>query len=973
MRNLLSSVKKPFFTDTTRLFFKCFGVSAGLMALIYFCIGIPFFGNSVLVLDLNGQYVYFFESLHNIIYDGDASLLYSWQRALGGEYMGIFAYYLASPLSFLVALMPTKIITESLYVMILVKVGLAGGTMGYYLHKTYPAKSRNVILFSALYALCAWSVMYGNNVMWLDTLILFPLVIRGADLLLSGRNWLLYTLSLAMTILTHFYMGYMVCIFLVIYFFYYHIFRRSDPSYNESGRKAHFLRSGLSFAGCSLLAALLASVIILPAVYSLSLGKNTFTDPTYEFTFKLNFLDIIYKLFPFATDTLRREGLPFLYCGTAALIGGFLFFASEKIKIREKLGTGLLLLTLVFCFSVSVIDIWWHGGQEPNWLNYRYSFIFSFILLVAAYRGWDEIEKASTKRLMTVPLVMLCFLPVLQALGYAKKKEFSDEFAEKLYEGDLFFYFACVLLLGGVIAGLLYFKKQKDGKIKKRILTVTVLVEILLSGVMGEIGLAFDVGFCGRADYTDFMAQIKPAVSYIQSIDDSFYRMDKTFHRQPADAMALGMRSLSVTTSTLNRQTLAFLDKMGYAAGSYWSKYSGGNPVSDMLLDVKYVITKDTSYDVIYQRVYTDEENGIYGYLNPYALSLGYVVDNAAESIDFDAYDSPVELMNALTVSMTGNGENKCFSPITALTSVDGFDTGSAAGHTLYTKNGAGKLTYTFISPDNSFAYLCLPTDYPRECALTLDGKDCGTVLGNDTDCIIPLGRLKAGEMHTLTLTAKEEKIYIKKGCSVLYSLDEQALSDTYNTLSSGIFRIGADYKEDELAGEITAEKNGLLFTSIPYDKGWIIELDGRKVDALTYVSEKDDDNADKDERLPYADALIAVPISKGTHTLKFTYRPSSVTYGNLLSLAGVIILVIASVIDYALIRPSKRKRAGAEGQDAEESKEDIATDAESIAESAALESSASTEEVKEQSAGLPETEVEENCPESTAKEDSDK
>ena len=104
--------------------------------------------------------------------------------------MGIYAYYLASPFSWLVAAMPSFFITESLYVMILMKIGCAGAAMGWYLHKTYPTSRRNVVIFSALYALCAWSIMYGNNVMWLDAFLLFPLVIRGADLIISGRSYL---------------------------------------------------------------------------------------------------------------------------------------------------------------------------------------------------------------------------------------------------------------------------------------------------------------------------------------------------------------------------------------------------------------------------------------------------------------------------------------------------------------------------------------------------------------------------------------------------------------------------------------------------------------------------------------------------------------------------------------------------------------------------------------------------------------
>ena len=43
----------------------------------------PFGENSLLVLDLNGQYVYYFERMRDAILGGDG-LLYSWTRALGG-------------------------------------------------------------------------------------------------------------------------------------------------------------------------------------------------------------------------------------------------------------------------------------------------------------------------------------------------------------------------------------------------------------------------------------------------------------------------------------------------------------------------------------------------------------------------------------------------------------------------------------------------------------------------------------------------------------------------------------------------------------------------------------------------------------------------------------------------------------------------------------------------------------------------
>ena len=131
-------------------------VPAAIFFLIYVARGIHPFGNgTVLVLDLNGQYAYFFEYLREAVTTGDLSLLYSWERALGGEMMGLYAYYLASPLSYIVCLFPKENLQDALFVMFLIKSSLCGVTMGYYLTKIMPkAKKINIIAFSTYKCPC---------------------------------------------------------------------------------------------------------------------------------------------------------------------------------------------------------------------------------------------------------------------------------------------------------------------------------------------------------------------------------------------------------------------------------------------------------------------------------------------------------------------------------------------------------------------------------------------------------------------------------------------------------------------------------------------------------------------------------------------------------------------------------------------------------------------------------------------------
>ena len=106
--------KSPFWQEYGYLAL-CFLLPALIVYLIYLSRLLhPFGDGCVLVLDLNGQYVWFFEALRNFA-RGDADLLYSFSRALGGEFLGIYAYYVASPLSFLVCLFPQKMMSRTFF------------------------------------------------------------------------------------------------------------------------------------------------------------------------------------------------------------------------------------------------------------------------------------------------------------------------------------------------------------------------------------------------------------------------------------------------------------------------------------------------------------------------------------------------------------------------------------------------------------------------------------------------------------------------------------------------------------------------------------------------------------------------------------------------------------------------------------------------------------------------------------------
>ena len=263
------------FVSHQKYLLLCFFVPLGIMALLYLCMSVYHEGECVLVLDLNGQYVYFFEALRSFL-QGDGSLLYSFGRALGGEFMGIFAYYLSSPFSLLVAVFPKENITEAILTILLLKTGCCGLTFGIYLEATRKERNRvAAVLFSTVYALCGYCVVMQHNTMWFDNVLLLPIIMLGIENMVKFGKFRLFVISLSLAVLSNFYIGYMTCIFVAVYFVYYY-FSRTPEERNPRGEKLHALKSVGRITLYSVISIAICAALLLCTYYSLGLGKTTF-------------------------------------------------------------------------------------------------------------------------------------------------------------------------------------------------------------------------------------------------------------------------------------------------------------------------------------------------------------------------------------------------------------------------------------------------------------------------------------------------------------------------------------------------------------------------------------------------------------------------------------------------------------------------------------------------------------------------
>jgi len=919
----------------------CFLIPAIVVLLIYIARGEhPIDDSCVLVLDLNAQYVWFFEALRNFV-RGDADLLYSFSRALGGEFLGIYAYYLASPLSYLLCLFPTERMLEGLLVLFMIKAGLCGVSFGYYIHKTQDKINRAAIIaFSTLYALSAYAIIQQSNTMWIDALFWLPLITLGIESVIKYGKFKLYTVSLAIGVFSNYYIGWMLCIYCLVYFFVYYFAHAEDHRNNPLYEKLHFLRSILRMVFYSLIALGMAALILLAAFYSLNFGKTTFSDPSWEVAVKFDLLEFFYKLLPGSYDTVRPEGLPFVYCGILTLLLLPSYFLSKKYSAREKIFSALLIVIFLASFSINVVDLVWHGFQNPNWLNHRYSFMLSFYLCVLACRVFSDFDRVSLKTTaLTATLIgVLCL--ILQT--------YTDE--KYLTPDDFTCIYLSLAFLLVYIAVLALLRSSANKTLVTFTLLVVIVGEVFLNGLFGINALGEDVGFSKYSYYNDFLKKSRVITAMVQENDDSFYRMEKTFFRKTNDNMALGIRGLSGSTSTLNKETIKILNKMGYSSKSHWSKYLGGTPLNDSLLGLKYIITdKDHSiyedyYEEAHTYVYTDDagkETKYVAYRNPYALSIAYGVSNdvlyfplgyipstetetkedkdsavslavdalkdklnellGIEENDLseyeDAYTSPFERLNAMVSAMLGEEETlQIFVPVEVkresygkLGEPKNFSGGETGYKTIPSDIKNPSVFFETEMPTDAELYFYLPTNFPREIEISVSRnansfKKKGTFNGNETARIISLGEYREGDDIELEMTLIKNQLYWLKDTHCFYYLDMEAFKNAMERLATDQLAI-EEYTERSFEGTFTASKEKqLVMTTLAYDNGWNVFVDGERVELIKTFG---------------AFAAFYIEGEAGeTHTVEMFYMPKTIVIGFLISAVSILIFIALLIID---------------------------------------------------------------------------
>ena len=805
-----------------------------IMILIFFVKEIfPFGEETFLRTDMYHQYAPFFSEFQYKLRHG-GSLLYSWDVGLGVNFSALYAYYLASPLNWLIILCPKSLVLEFMTYMIVLKIALSGLTMAYYLRHHYRTYDFGCTYFAVFYAMSGYIAAYSWNIMWLDCIILFPLILYGMEKLMRGESGMLYSFTLGLSILSNYYISIMTCIFLVIYFICCLILR---PVRNVRV----FFKKAMRFAVFSLLAGGVAAATLLPEIAALKgTASGDFNFPT-TVTQYFTIVDMFARHMPLVYTEQGLDHWPNFYCGAFVFLLLPAYAIHPQIPVKRKAVYFFLLIFFYLSFSINVLNFIWHGFHYPNSLPCRQSFIYVLLVLSMGYEAYIKRKGLNRKQ------GAFCLAAGMVAIILMQKLVTQDEI-------KWWTYYVTLLLLA---LYYMFFALDASRKTSMRFLTLGMTILITVESAANM--MVTSVTTTSRTAYLRDNQDVHTLVNEVRSTDEGFYRFEKMSRKTKDDGAWMNFPSVSLFSSTAYAACSDFFKKIGCEASTNAYSITGSTPLVNMLFGVKYDIYSEEPEATGERGLDFVESSGdTLLYQTRFALPLGFMMtDKQLENWHIDM-GTPALVQNSLADAMECN-------PV--LLNVLGTYDGNS---------------YEFTAQDAGEYYVYCNSKAIKEVRASFAARDL-SFDNVDRGMFLELGWLQQGETVTLTSQTDGQNI----NCDV-YRFDYNALSELYEKLAKETWSLDT-WEDTHLKGRIQTEDGGVMLTSIPYDAGWTVFVDGQKV-----TTEK------------YLDTFIGIPMAAGTHTVELRYFPVGLRQGIVISGLSLILLLLLWHFS-----ESKRKKAG--------------------------------------------------------------
>ena len=813
---------------------------------------VPFGENTILKNDMFTQYVNFFCYYKDCLEQGK-SILFSWSLGLGNNFFTTFAYYLVSPFHLLVLFFSKENMYLCIQCILLLKGIAIACSMTFYLTHVFHCTKKESILFALPYTFCAFAVSMYFHIMWLDAMYMLPLVLMMVDRYIATNKIGRYIGVLAITMLIHYYTGFMVAFFSGLYFIakwiLAHSIKEEKKEYWKTGAKqlAKFLIGIILAFGIS-------AVVLLPSLIqsqdNITSGQNT---PLLQIDFsKLSlFTNIFYNTYSHgASDRIGH-----LFCGTLTLLLLPIYYANARITKKEKVVYTILLLFLLLPVVSPFLDKLWYAMSVPNGFAYRYSFITSFVMVSMAARAYQE-RKGIKKIHVLLSTLFLLGIILLEFL----LANYSDFLVAYMGIKDWEVIVSAIsVLLFGVL--LLYtITATKNQKVTYGLLLICILLDSMI-GIYGT---------------KDFLGGTKTIQEY-QEQDTALKTILPNVKNKVTDRIAVeedtrenlslryGYSSIGYFTSSRNRNVIQSMSNLGYNIHKniqLWMTSNSGTYFNYSLARVYYYLTKEKQEKYGFTLIDTIEDT-YYLYENNNLLPFGTYLRKNVTVSNKNAFEIQNELLSNI------GPEEEYFANINKENEL------VTTKRSSKQKGELEEINYTVTAKKETTLYLYGDAIWQ----LYKEGVPCFQNyhrIDSEENGIQQIVHLKPEETYAFSIevTPNSKEVYV-------YASDDAKITQTIKKASETEVLSLQEIGVRGIAGTISSKEAGYLFLPISYDKGWKAQIDGntQEIEAV-------------------AGAFLGVPIPEGTHQITLTFTPEGFTIGISISIVAFIITIILCGIE---------------------------------------------------------------------------
>lgn len=734
------------------------------------------------------------------------------------------------------------------------------------------------LIFSTSYAFIGFNVVNVYQTGFVLGPELLPVVVLGLILLVRGKTPLVYILSLAFCTFFNFYFAFHLCVFSVVF-----LLGHLCVNLRQWGPAAQ--RVTLRWLSASIIGGLLGAPMWLPALKAFSGGGRLDQTGLDEYTFRENmpFLRIFSKLFTGANSTSELvNGLPNIFCGILVVALVILYFMNRRVDLIRRRAAGVVLAFYLLTFFVPAFTLLMHGGTHTNWFPYRYSYVFSFVLICLAVEEFRHIDELTVEETKKCGIVLL----LASILIFSTSYEYMSGTSALL---DLSLLFVMWL-------GFWYYKTKPD---KAPLRTVTLLLLIV---VCGNLYANFIISTRNvkewELDLKEYGQNVFVSGALIDGINGSentFFRMEKEKSESgtvAVDAALYNYNGVSASGPSIRMFHHKMLNRLGINWFDMRHWYSEGVPAAtDSLLGLKYIISeRNLTEEKGYENKVSVEGFSIYE--SPYFLPLSILSDGVIQGTELGA--NVFSNLNAVWKGMAG-GDRDIFTEQVDVTyslqtdysnqSVTSKELRDISASANADQSGANQSTSAETAEEE-------PNSYIR---YTFTAEHDGPIYMFDTSIPDSPDGLSAPAIRFIGIYKTggkvEGKIPLRDGIAngelmrgycanlVFAYADNDVLADYAKQLNERDITFNVEH-ENQLNGTFTAEEGQRILFTIPWDEGWTCYIDGQKVPI------------DKTW-----DLFMSVEAPEGQHSYEMKFFPAWLNIGLGISAAALVGLAVLMVL----------------------------------------------------------------------------